>query len=107
MAGRRPGWIIIWEYRVRPGAEAEFERVYGPGGDWARLFRGAGYLGTTLWRDPRRARVYLTIDEWTSRDAHARCLARLGTRYEALDRRCATFTVREEQLGAFVPDAAR
>ena len=107
MAWRRAGWIVVWEYHVRRGAEEEFERIYGPEGDWARLFRGPGYAGTTLWRDPARRRVYLTIDEWRSREAHVSRLARIRARYEALDARCAALTIRERRVGAFVPDPER
>ena len=36
--------VIVWEFRVRPGRAAGFERAYGPNGDWARLFQhGAEY----------------------------------------------------------------
>lgn len=49
-------FVVVWEFRVRPGQEAEFEARYGPDGDWARLFRlGEGYGGTVLLRDPGSA----------------------------------------------------
>jgi len=42
-------YIIVWEYTVRDGHEAEFEKTYGPNGDWEQLFKqGEGYLGTDL-----------------------------------------------------------
>jgi hypothetical protein len=31
-------FLALWEYEVKPGCEERFENVYGPEGDWARLF---------------------------------------------------------------------
>ena len=31
-------FAVIWRYHVRPEHAEEFERRYGPAGDWARLF---------------------------------------------------------------------
>ena len=50
MAGA--GFVTLWEFRVAPGRQAEFERNYGPGGPWIPLFRRApGYLGSELLQD--------------------------------------------------------
>jgi len=44
--------VILWEFLVKPGREKEFERIYGPEGDWARLFaRAEGYVRSDLLRD--------------------------------------------------------
>src|SRR5438093_9481658 len=62
-------YLILWEFRPRPGKEPEFETAYGPGGDWARLFRRSGeYLGTHLLRDVGDPCRYFTLDR-TSRGA--------------------------------------
>ena len=34
-------YSYVWEFEVRPGCEAEFERHYGPDGSWVELFRAA------------------------------------------------------------------
>jgi quinol monooxygenase YgiN len=61
----------IWQFRVRPGREAEFERHYGPDGTWAQLFaRGEGYHGTELWRDPDERGRYLLSDAWADRASY-------------------------------------
>ena len=42
-------YVILWRFRPVVGQESEFERAYGPSGEWARLFRrDEGYLGTEL-----------------------------------------------------------
>ena len=97
-------YAIVWEFRPRAGREGDFERAYGPEGDWALLFRrGEGYLGTELLResgDPAGPR-YLTIDRWASREAHEAFLRAHRAEYEALDRACEGVTDRESSLGCF------
>ena len=60
---------LVFVYEARdPG---EFERVYGPEGEWAEFFRGgAGYVGTELLRDVEAPSRYLVIDRWESREAY-------------------------------------
>lgn len=60
---------LVFSYEVHDAAE--FERVYGPEGDWAGFFRrGAGYVGTELLRDVENPGRYLVIDRWDSREAY-------------------------------------
>lgn len=60
---------LVFSYEVRD-TEA-FERVYGPGGEWAQFFKqGAGYIGTELLRDLEAPGRYLVIDRWESADAY-------------------------------------
>ena len=67
---RRPALIaLVFSYDV--GDSSEFERVYGPEGEWARFFRsGRGYVGTELVRDVEIPGRYLVIDRWETRDAY-------------------------------------
>jgi hypothetical protein len=78
---------LLFSYEVRDAAE--FERIYGPDGEWAEFFRqGRGYIGTELLRDVEgwagsvaghagdarapsaRGGRYLVIDRWESVDAY-------------------------------------
>lgn len=96
-------YVVVWEFRARPGREREFEAAYGPAGEWARLFGGApGYLGTELQRDLRDPGRYLTLDRWASPEAYDAFDAARGAEYEALDRRCEALTAGETRLGGFV-----
>ena len=60
---------LVFSYEV--SAAAEFERVYGPEGEWAAFFRGGrGYVGTELLRDVEVSGRYLVVDRWESREAY-------------------------------------
>jgi len=86
---------------VKPGREAEFERVYGPKGEWAAFFAtDSKYRGTVLVRDAARAGSYVTIDTWTSREAYETFRAWNRAAYAALDRRCEELTVEETAIAA-------
>jgi len=60
---------LVFSYEVRD--PAEFERVYGPDGDWSGFFRqGRGYVGTELLRDVEVPARYVVIDRWESAEAY-------------------------------------
>ena len=93
---------VVWEFRVRPGRDDEFERRYGTDGDWVRLFRRAeGFAGTLLLRDRATPRRYLVTDTW--RDAAAYRVFKEGhaDAYAALDLECTALTEDERCLGEF------
>jgi quinol monooxygenase YgiN len=95
-------FLVVWEFRARIGLDAEFERAYGPDGEWADLFRRAeGYLGTELIRDTTSPRRYLTIDRWTSAAAYEQFLQTWRAEYDGLDRQCHTMTEFEGRVGDF------
>ena len=66
-------YVIVWESRPHIEREAEFERVYGPEGDWAQfLIKGDGYVRTDLLHDAEIRGRYPTLDYWTSETAYNR-----------------------------------
>jgi heme-degrading monooxygenase HmoA len=95
-------FLSVWEYVVPSARRESFERVYGPEGDWARLFRRAsGYIRTELHHDRDDAERYLTLDYWESAAAWEAFRAGFAREYEALDARAAELTTRETALGRF------
>jgi heme-degrading monooxygenase HmoA len=59
----------VFSYEARDAEE--FERVYGPEGEWSEFFRpGAGYVGTELLRDVEHAGRYVVIDRWESAELY-------------------------------------
>jgi heme-degrading monooxygenase HmoA len=65
-------YCYIWEFVVKDGSNADFEKFYGADGDWAELFRRAsGYLKTDLIRDQSSSQRYFTIDHWRGREDYS------------------------------------
>jgi heme-degrading monooxygenase HmoA len=104
---------VVFEYEVEEGLRAEFERVYGSDGDWARFFRaGEGYLGTqlhasvessTLGREGGTGarRRFLVVDRWTTQEAYADFLAANAAAYEQRSQATGSLYVSETRIGAF------
>lgn len=60
---------LLFSYEARDADE--FERAYGPDGEWAEFFAtGDGFVGTELLRDVENPGRYLVIDRWASREAY-------------------------------------
>jgi heme-degrading monooxygenase HmoA len=95
-------YAIVWEFRVRPGSESQFEKVYGSEGEWSRLFRlGQGYVGTELMRDQNNHRRYLTVDFWRSREDYDAFRQQQAEQYRRMDQKCEYMTEHEMELGGF------
>ena len=94
---------VVFAYEVEAGARAEFERVYGSGGEWARFFSRAGeaYLGTELQRSVERVARYLLIDRWTTEAAYEAFLAANAAEYERRSHGTAALYRSETRIGAF------
>jgi heme-degrading monooxygenase HmoA len=93
---------VVWEFIVRETARDDFEKAYGPRGDWSRLFaRYRGFNGTTLLRDTANPRGYLTIDVWDTLADRERMLVEAAEQYAALDARCGAWTESETEIGIF------
>ena len=100
-------FVILWEFEVKPGLEARFEEVYGPQGAWARLFTlSPAYRGTRLLRDCQRPGFYMTLDEWSSRDAYDTFRRKHAAEYAALDAAGEVLTQQERHLGSCEDDPA-
>lgn len=95
-------YVLLWEFLVRAECKAEFEAIYGPQGEWARLFRHShGYQHTILLHDSNAGSRYITLDFWTSREAYDQFQREHQAEYQALDERCADLTAKEAMLGEF------
>jgi heme-degrading monooxygenase HmoA len=95
-------FLVLWEFEVKPGCEARFEKVYGPEGEWARLFRSdSRYRETRLVRDSFRAANYLTLDFWNSRQAYEEFLVKRRAEYATIEALGEKLTVSERRIGAY------
>jgi hypothetical protein len=100
---RKPHYLVVWEFLVKPEAQLAFEKIYGPAGDWALFFgQSPEYCGTQLLRDVDRSRLYLTLDHWTSSEALGQFKQTHRADYDAFDRQCESLTEHESLVGEFV-----
>lgn len=96
------GFVVIWEFHVRPGMEKRFEQVCGPDGVWAKFFRqDEAYMGTELIRDLKAARRYLTLDFWRSQEVYDAFRARHAAEYKAIDAEHESMTESESEVGRY------
>jgi quinol monooxygenase YgiN len=93
---------IVWEFEVPAEQVAEFERLYGPAGEWAQLFRrDAAFHGTTLLHDHNNPGRYLTIDHWDDLESYEAFRAEYGVQYQEIDKRTEGLTKSERRSGVF------
>ena len=89
---------IVCEFVVKEEARGQFELAYGPGGAWSKLFaRCPGFRGTTLLRDTKNPRRYLTIDFWDTLAQREQMLAERKAEYSNLDTAFADWTESETE----------
>jgi heme-degrading monooxygenase HmoA len=91
---------LVFSYQARE--PTEFERVYGPNGDWSGFFRrGRGYIGTELLRDLDGSGRYLVIDRWESADAYNTFVAEHRDEYMERSDESRLYYEQELHLGTF------
>ena len=93
---------IVWEFVVKEESRGQFELAYGPGGAWSNLFaRCPGFRGTTLLRDTKDPRRYLTIDFWDTRAQREQELAERKAEYSSLAADLGAWTESRAEVGIF------
>jgi quinol monooxygenase YgiN len=95
-------YVYIWRFRVPPEHRAAFEGLYGPDGDWVRLFATSpDWLGSDLLSDADRPGTYLTLDRWTSRAAYDAFRHGAAAAWDEIDVRGEALTDLEELVGEY------
>jgi heme-degrading monooxygenase HmoA len=93
---------IVWESVVEKEARGQFELAYGPGGAWSRLFaQSPGFRGTTLLRDTKNPRRYLTIDLWDTEAQREQALLEREEGYSSLEANLSDWTESRTEVGTF------
>ena len=96
-------YVIVWVYKNKAGRAHDFEKAYGPSGDWVDFFnKGDGYTGTELHRDTKISNRFMTLDHWISEEAYQVFRQQHLAEYKAIDNRFEALTEKEEMIGAFV-----
>ena len=100
-------FVILWHYEVKPGNLARFEKVYGPAGDWAQLFRRhPDFRGTRLLHDPSRDSCYFTLDFWASETAYRAFLNAHRREYDEMDTTLLNLTLNQRHVLSFEVEPA-
>jgi heme-degrading monooxygenase HmoA len=95
-------FVYVWEFIVKSARQREFEKAYGPQGEWVKLFsQGKGYLGTELHQDQTNPMRYITIDYWRSREDRDSFRSTFAREFQRLDALCESFIVQEKFMGDF------
>jgi heme-degrading monooxygenase HmoA len=93
---------IVWEFVVKEEARGQFELAYGPGGAWSKLFaRCPGFRGTTVLRDTKNPRRYLTITLWETEAQREQALAEHEAEYSDLEAVFGEWTESRTEVGIF------
>ena len=88
--------------RRRPADEKEFEKIYGPEGDWVQLFRKSkAFVRTEVYRDLETSGRYVTIDYFSSQAAFQAFLKEFREKYDSLDQLGETVCASEKRIGSF------
>jgi heme-degrading monooxygenase HmoA len=93
---------FVWEFVVKEEARGQFELAYGPGGAWSKLFaRCPGFRGTTVLRDTKNPRRYLTINLWETEAQREQALAESKAEYSDLEVAFGEWTESKTEVGTF------
>ena len=96
---------ILWEFFVKPGSEAEFEKHYEGDGTWAQFFRrGKGYVTSHLFRDVSNPLHFITLDQWNSQEQFQNFQNENGEEYYSIDKLCESLTIREVRLSEWISE---
>ena len=93
----------LWEYEIDPQSESDFVAIYGPTGEWVRLFsQYPGFIETELVRSVGRPNRFLTIDRWKSALSYEAFRAQTQNEYELMSPRCSQITHSIRHVGHII-----
>ena len=100
---------IVWQFEIKPGSEAAFEKFYGADGEWTAVNRHSrSYLGSAFLRDQNQASRYLVVEYWSEMLVYEEHKEYRSDEIASLDARRRELVAKVEPLGVFtaldVPD---
>jgi hypothetical protein len=102
MKNKKTIYSYLWKFRVKNGCERRFETIYGPNGEWVKLFQQSkGYIRTEFLKDLDNRRDYITIDYWKSKKEFDTFRKTWKKEFNLLDKHCESLTEKEGFLGSF------
>lgn len=100
---------VIFQFEIKPGREAEFERLHGADGEWTALSRQSrSFIGSSFLREFASPPRYVLVEYWSEMVVYERHLKDLAADIEALEQRRADMVAATLSLGIYnaldVPD---
>jgi quinol monooxygenase YgiN len=100
---------LVWQFEVKAGKSADFERFYGVDGEWTKLSRRSrSFLGSSFLRDLAAGNRYVLVEYWGEMVVYERHLVDFADSAKALEHRRDQFVARVHPMGVFtaldVPD---
>lgn len=100
---------VVWQFDVKPGLEAAFEKLHGADGPWTALSRRSrSFLGSSFLREAAPSSRYLLIEYWSEMVVYERHRSTLADEIEEIERRRQEMIASATPLGIFyaldVPD---
>jgi hypothetical protein len=93
---------VVREFVVKEDFCGQFELAYGPGGAWSKLFSDCpGFRGTTVMRDTKAPRRYMTIDLWDSETQWEQALVDKKAKYAEVEAAFDEWIESRKALGTF------
>ena len=79
---------VVWQFDVKAGKQAEFERIYGADGEWTALSRRSrSFLGASFLRDLAQPTRYLLVEYWSEMLVYEKHQEDFTDEVEALEQR--------------------
>jgi hypothetical protein len=100
---------VVWQFEVKAGRDADFERFYGADGEWSVVSRRSRtFLGSSFLKEFSSERRYLLIEYWSEMLPYERHRSDLSDEIDRLERSREEMLVSATPLGVFnaldVPD---
>ena len=93
---------IIWQYRVNAEHINKFMELYGPNGEWDKLFgKSRDFQGTELLNQEGSDNIFITIDNWNSKEAYDAFIKDNRTDYNNIDQIGDAYTNSEKLIGLY------
>jgi hypothetical protein len=100
---------VVFQFEVKPGHEADFERFHGADGEWTAVSRQSrSFVGSSFLKEIASPPRYLLVEYWSEMVVYERHLRDLAWDIESLERRRAAMVASTQSLGIYhaldVPD---
>lgn len=102
---------LVWQFDVKAGREAEFQKLFGANGPWPGLGRRSrSFLGSSFLRDAVQPTRYLVVEYWSEMLVYEKHLADFSDEIRQLEQERDLLLESMMPLGIFtaldVPDRA-